>query len=80
MSSTEGRDVSLEVERARAERRAAILKRLAERAPLCFLCKWILEDLQKNGALTGYPSDFVGQPVFPRQGKVAHLQLEGLGS
>lgn len=44
----------------------------------CFQCKLILEDLKKNGKLTGYPFDFNGAPVFPKEGKLAHLRVEGL--
>jgi hypothetical protein len=45
----------------------------------CFLCKWILEDLEKNGTLTkGYPEICAdGKPLFPIEGKVEHLVLEG---
>jgi hypothetical protein len=42
-----------------------------EDGPGCFLCKWIYEDLEKNGNLTG-------QRDFPEAGKVRHLQLEGM--
>lgn len=39
--------------------------------PGCFLCKWIYEDIEKNGNLTG-------QRDFPEAGKHRHLQLEGM--
>lgn len=39
--------------------------------PGCFLCKWILEDIEKNENLTG-------QRDFPETGKVRHLELEGM--
>lgn len=65
------------MEEARLRRREAIVQNLERRAPACFLCKWILEDIRKNGALTGYPLDLNQQAVFPREGKVRHIQLEG---
>lgn len=45
----------------------------------CILCLWILEDLVKNGTLTkGHPRVcFDGKPVFPVEGKLAHLVIEG---
>lgn len=39
--------------------------------PGCFLCKWIYEDVEKNGKLTG-------QREFPEAGKYQHLKLERL--
>lgn len=45
----------------------------------CHLCRWILEDLEKNGTLTNkHPEPCVdGKPHFPVEGKVKHLILEG---
>jgi hypothetical protein len=51
---------------------------LSEKAPKCFCCKWILEDLQTNRKLTGYPKDFLGSDVYPVEGKRRHLELEGI--
>lgn len=52
---------------------------LAARTEKCFLCKWILEDLEKNQALTKYPTAAAdGSSQFPVDGKVKHLFLEGL--
>ena len=42
----------------------------------CFLCRLILEDLRKNGKLTGYPLDSTGAGTFPVDGKKKHLALE----
>ena len=51
---------------------------LGERKEKCFLCKWILEDLEKNKELTKYPvSSMDGSSQFPVEGKVKHLILEG---
>lgn len=46
----------------------------------CILCKFILDDLEKNGRLTNkHPEPcFDGTPVFPVTGKLKHLQIEGL--
>lgn len=56
-----------------------LLMELRSKAPKCFLCKWILEDLEKHGELTKHPTDSMGQAVFPIEGKQKHLILEGLG-
>lgn len=45
--------------------------------PGCFLCKWIHEDLEKNGHLTDYPMSYQGGQ-FPISGKHMHLKLEGM--
>lgn len=55
-----------------------LLAQLEARGPLCFLCRWILEDVKANGKLTGYPMDYNDQPEFPVVGKIYHLELEGL--
>ena len=46
------------------------------RRRLCFMCKWIYEDIQKNGELTDYPMDAMGKGQFPVSGKLLHLDLE----
>lgn len=46
------------------------------RKDLCFLCKWISEDLAAHGKLTDYPKDFSGHGIFPIEGKERHLALE----
>jgi hypothetical protein len=45
----------------------------------CFLCKWIHEDLEKNGKLTDVhpPKNIDGSTLFPADGKKRHLVLEG---
>lgn len=57
-----------------------IKRELKKRAPRCFLCKWILADLRKNGRLTGEPLDYNAQKLFPVEGKVAHLGLENVSA
>jgi len=42
-------------------------------------CKWILEDLEQNGKLTGYPKDFNGASIYPVGSKIMHLHLELVG-
>lgn len=42
----------------------------------CFLCRWIIQDYEANGKLTGAPNDYVGTGTFPRSGKEKHAQLE----
>jgi len=39
-------------------------------------CKWILEDLEKNGRLTGWPFDAFGKSDFPVSAKLRHIALE----
>lgn len=54
---------------------------LGLRSSTCFLCKWILEDIEKNGKLTErYPPQgpFSLDPLFPVEGKLLHLGVEGL--
>jgi hypothetical protein len=57
------------------------LKGRSERLPEtgCFLCRWILQDLEKHGRLTDvWPEkNHDGSVLFPATGKVAHLKLEG---
>lgn len=81
--SSKSAEKNQSLEERRQRERDRILSELKMRAPNekgigCFLCKWIAEDIEKNGSMTGYPIDHMGGPVFPRQGKVAHLRLEGL--
>lgn len=68
----------------RAEQIELLKSKLRARAPNadgpgCFLCGWILGDLEKNGTLTkGYPEICTdGKPQFPIEGKLAHLVVEG---
>jgi hypothetical protein len=51
---------------------------LRKRAPVCFLCKWTLQDLEANGKLTDWPPVTTGPGggQFPWKGKLAHLWLE----
>jgi len=53
-----------------------ILAKLRANVATCFLCKWILADLEKYGKLSGEPKDWKGDPVMPIAGKVEHLKLE----
>jgi len=50
-----------------------------EDSPGCFLCKWILLDLEAHdGKLKGWNLDLFKQPIFPRSGEIAHLKIEGI--
>lgn len=53
-------------------------KILKARSPVCFLCKWIDEDLEKSGKLTDGDKNTDGSYTFPVAGKKAHLRLEGI--
>ncbi len=54
------------------------LRLLESQREKCFLCGWILEDLAKNGKLTGHPLDAMGAGIFPVDGKRGHLALEAM--
>lgn len=65
-----------------AEQIKAVMPLLKARIPVdegpgCFVCKWIHEDLEKNGKLTDYPQGNMGGE-FPVTGKYSHLQVEGM--
>ena len=49
---------------------------LVPNVPKCFLCKWILKDLDDHGKLTGWPYDYNDKADFPVESKLAHLGLE----
>lgn len=51
---------------------------LASRTAGCFLCGWILRDLNDHGKLTGWPYDYNDKSNFPVESKLAHLGLEGI--
>jgi hypothetical protein len=42
----------------------------------CILCRFIAEDLIRNGRLTGYPLDWAMSGTFPIEGKLIHVILE----
>lgn len=42
----------------------------------CFLCRYIVEDIQQNGKLTGHPKDWSSTGLFPVEGKLVHVLLE----
>ena len=54
--------------------------RAEEGAPgYCFMCKWILDDYNKNGTLTGVVKeggDKGKYEIFPIRGQINHLWLE----
>jgi len=54
------------------------MKLLEARAPFCFQCKWIWEDLKANGKLTDGEKSIDGSYSFPVSGKKAHLRVEGI--
>lgn len=56
--------------------RATILAAAKCRAGGCYLCRWIVEDIAANRALTGYGGLIEGAPRFPAWAKATHLWLE----
>lgn len=44
----------------------------------CFLCRWVLEDLDAHGKLTDGNDQHseAGKGMFPKKAKLAHLKLE----
>ena len=47
------------------------LARRGERS--CFLCKWIVQDYERHGYLTGWPENWEGMGIFPIESKARHL-------
>lgn len=58
------------------EKSAALLSVAKVGQQSCFLCRYIVEDLQQNGKLTGHPKDWAGSGLFPVEGKLVHILLE----
>lgn len=44
----------------------------------CFMCRYIVEDHEQNGKLTGYPKEMDGKGQFPVEAKIRHIQIEKL--
>lgn len=75
------------MEKSEAELLATLKDQLLDRVPKgpegeqvgCFLCKWALEDLAKNGKLTDVhpPKSIDGSSQFPAEAKKKHLIVEG---
>lgn len=42
----------------------------------CFMCRWILEDINLHGKLNGGPKDHSGASQFPVYGQERHLAIE----
>lgn len=42
----------------------------------CFLCRWIAEDIKLHKKLTGWPLDYLGNGIFPKEGKEKHIDVE----
>jgi hypothetical protein len=54
-----------------------VLEQLDVRAPGCFLCKWIAEDLRVNKTVTNHPkSANIPEGIFPATAKFLHLWVE----
>jgi len=51
---------------------------LQKRRDGCFLCRYIEDDLKRHGKFTGWPIDYVGHELFPVEGKLKHLKVEGV--
>ena len=56
------------------ERLIAFLKK---EAPKCFILRYILEDLEETGEVTGKPFDGSGASLCPVKAKRRHLVLHG---
>lgn len=56
----------------------SVLPAVRSRAAACFLCKWIAEDLEKNGKLTDWPpnENLTEKSIFAPKAKEIHLALE----
>lgn len=56
-----------------------LLSCLQDSSWTCFLCDWIVQDLEKHGRLTDWsPADgpTALAPAFPVGGKLLHLKIE----
>lgn len=51
-------------------------RKVNEKGVGCQLCTFIVEDLAKNGFITGYPQDSLGAPQFPVEAKLQHIRIE----
>ena len=49
---------------------------LRVKAQGCFLCKWIYQDIEKNGRVTNGKKNHDGSYSFPIEGRLRHLELE----
>lgn len=58
------------------EQSPALREFLERKAFGCFLCRWILRDINEEKRLTGWPLDSFGKPEFPVIAKLHHLALE----
>lgn len=58
------------------ERSPGVVEIAKQRHATCFLCRYIVEDLEQNKKFTGYPKDWGGAALFPVEGKLKHLLLE----
>lgn len=55
-----------------------LMKRLKEEGKTCFLARWIHEDLEKNGKLTGYPGQGDIGLKFGPDGKMKYMKRLGI--
>lgn len=44
-------------------------------AETCFLCRFIIEDHEANGKLTGHPKEVDGKGQFPVEAKMRHIKI-----
>ncbi len=42
----------------------------------CFMCRYIVEDIEQRGKLTGFPLDSFDKGTFPVDAKLTHVLLE----
>jgi len=54
------------------------IEALRKASTTCFLCKWIVEDLEKHQKLTDWPPNvnIPEKAIFPVKAKEEHLKLE----
>jgi hypothetical protein len=58
------------------ETSGTFLEFVQSKVETCFLCKWIRQDLEQHGKLTGWPLDSFNKPEFPIDAKLVHVLLE----
>ena len=60
----------------KVEQSEMLLALVGEKASMCFLCRWISEDVKQHKKLTGWPLDSMSKGIFPVEGKLVHVLLE----
>lgn len=58
------------------EQSPTFLEVVKGRQEKCFMCRYIVEDIEQRGKLTGHPLDSFEKGTFPADAKLVHVLLE----